>query len=86
MAVFFVCLPAGWETVRIAGVLFLALAVAFAVRLVHRKLHGASWDQAKQAEDGRAAPASIASGALGGPGGRCAPPKEAQVAIHTSRV
>ena len=47
MAVFFVCLLAGWETVsRIAGVLFLALAIAFAVRLVHRKLHGASWDQA----------------------------------------
>jgi hypothetical protein len=47
MAVFFVCLLAGWETVsRIAGVVFLALAVAFAVRLAHRKLHGAPWDQA----------------------------------------
>jgi predicted PurR-regulated permease PerM len=47
MAVFFVCLLAGWETVsKIAGALLLALAVAFAVRLVYRKLHGASWDQA----------------------------------------
>ena len=47
MAVFFVSLLAGWDTAgRIAGAVFLVLALAFTARLLHRKSQGASWDEA----------------------------------------
>jgi hypothetical protein len=44
MAVFFVCLLAGWDTAAtVAGVPFLALALAVAARVVYRRVHGKSW-------------------------------------------
>jgi hypothetical protein len=47
MAVFCVCLLVGWDTATtVAAVPFLALAVAFAARVVYRMLHGASWADA----------------------------------------
>ncbi len=47
MAVLFVSLLAGWDTVGlVAGTVFLALALAFAARVIYRKAHGASWDDA----------------------------------------
>jgi hypothetical protein len=43
MAVFFVCLLAGWDTAAaVAGVPFLALGIAFAARVVHRRVRGSS--------------------------------------------
>jgi hypothetical protein len=47
MAVYFVCLLAGWDTATtVAAVPFLALAVVFFARLLYRKSHGASWADA----------------------------------------
>jgi hypothetical protein len=47
MAVFLVCLLAGWETLStVAGVVFLALVVAFAARIIYWKTRGRSWAEA----------------------------------------
>lgn len=47
MAVFFVCLVVGWDrATTITAVPFLALAVAFAARVIYRKVHGTSWADA----------------------------------------
>jgi hypothetical protein len=42
--VYFVCLLAGWDTAAtVAGLPFLALALAFAARVIYRRAHGRSW-------------------------------------------
>ena len=52
MAVFFVCLVVGWDrATTIAAVPFLARAVAFAARVIDRKVHGTAWADAWRADD-----------------------------------
>jgi hypothetical protein len=47
MAVFFVCLLAGWDTAAtVAAVPFLVLVVVISARIIYRKSHGTSWADA----------------------------------------
>lgn len=47
MLVLLACLIAGWETAtKIAALLFMALVVVFAARIIYRKRQGATRDEA----------------------------------------